>query len=260
MKRDIKVVFIDFDGTLTNQATNELTEKPDELIDSLKKAGAVPVISTGKGLYFIYDLLANKPRLLDGYFILHDGALVLNPFTGDILHSNIMSAEIVGGLLEKLTAITQNTYLNKATGLFSEHNLLSKDSSLFKFWNKTLDHEGVYQVYVRDIQESLVTTIKDLADHFDLEMYSFASRRNSRSLMIHNRTSNKACAIKKVLDRGGWTEKEAAVIGDGVNDLPAFMLDVFKIAASDAIPELKNKADLVLEVGERIDSTILKLI
>lgn len=253
IKRVPRAVFLDFDGTLTDDKSNSITEDPGALLIMLMSKNIFSALATGKGLYFVRKLLKNHQNLLDNYYVLYDGALVINPDTQDILFSKPIPSAAVKILQERLSKITNNFYLNKVDGLYSQNNHLPQDSSLFTFWKKENRKGDVYQIYIRDITPEQIFDIEKALKHECVSWYSFRSRRGLSSIIAHHKDADKGTAIKCVLKDMHIKESETIIIGDGINDLPSFRLkQVFKIAPPHAVPNILELADVILDHGQGI--------
>ncbi len=215
MNQKYKAIFLDFDGTLTDDKTNIMRENPNDLLDFLNKKRLFSAFATGKGLYYIKDLLKDSPKLLNNYFILYDGSLIINPLTSKVFFSRPIDESILPGICSKLSNVTRNFYLNRLDGLFSEKNNLSPDSSLFRFWKPGLYYDDVYQIYIRDIQESKVGDVELCLRDADISFYKFGSRRKGVSILAFAKGCNKATAIKNILAEIHILESQAIIVGDG---------------------------------------------
>jgi hydroxymethylpyrimidine pyrophosphatase-like HAD family hydrolase len=223
------------------------------LLSQLKSKGIFTALATGKGLYFVEDLLRNHNDLLNNYYVLYDGALVINPHTKKVLLSKPILQETVALLREKILKITNNFYLNKIDGLYSKDINLSTDSSLYKFWKNGDDCSGVYQIYIRDLSPEQVLRLKRVLKHRDVSYYVFGGRRGLYGMMLHHSASNKGKAIKCVLKEMKIMEENSVIIGDGINDVPAFNLKKsYKVAMPNSVPEILKLANIVLEPEQKI--------
>lgn len=246
-----KAIFIDIDGTLVT-LDNSKKEEPGEVLQFFLQKGLLAAFVTGRGLYYVADLLKNHISVLDNYFILYDGALVINPHNGHMLHSNPLNADVVQYVCEQLASITSNVYLNKLDAVYSKHNQLSKQSSLSLFWKELDDYSRTYQVYVRDVKNEERVAVEFILAAADLSFYSFPSLRGGFSYIAHHKDSDKARAVRVFLKEQNLKEEEVIIVGDGINDLPLFNLGVYKIAAHSALPQVKEKADFVMKEGQTI--------
>ena len=254
-----KAVFLDFDGTLTNDADNSITNDPSSLLALLKSKEIFTALATGKGQYFVEDLLRNHDDLLNNYYVLYDGALVINLYTGEVLFSKPIPQETVSLLRDKLQPITNNFYFNKIDGLYSKNNNLSADSSLYRFWKKGDDCSAVYQIYIRDLSPEQILHVKKALKHKDISWYAFGSRRGLSSIIIHHGGADKGKAIKHVLKAMNIKEEELVIIGDGINDVPAFNIKkAYKVAMPHAVPEILKLANIVLEPKQSIRNFLNK--
>lgn len=68
---------------------------------------------------------------------------------------------------------------------------------------------------------------------------------NKGSVMALPRGVNKASGLRAVLRENGWTAERTIAIGDAENDHDLLAAAGFGVAVSNAVPELKARADLV---------------
>lgn len=253
-----KAIFIDIDGTLV-PLDNKAHISPGEMLNFFSKKGLRAAFVTGRGLYYVQFLLKEFQALLNNYFILYDGALIINPHTNHVLFSNPIEAHTVQKLLQRFESIKSKIYINKKDAIYSEHNSLSEGSSLFPFWKPFSDAENTFQIYIRDVPEEQKQFVEEILDEAHVEYYSFPSARNGASYMVSQNGVNKASAIEVFLEKNQIREEETIVVGDGINDLPMFNLKAYKIAAYDALDEVKKKADLVLKREETLKDVFADL-
>lgn len=83
-----------------------------------------------------------------------------------------------------------------------------------------------------------------LGDHFDVTRMSF-ERPNDFSGEITCRGVHKASGMQKVLDYYHAVREDSVAFGDGPNDLEMIEFAGTGVAMGNAIPELKEKADMV---------------
>ncbi|AAM03771.1 conserved hypothetical protein [Methanosarcina acetivorans C2A] len=74
-------------------------------------------------------------------------------------------------------------------------------------------------------------------------------------LTVHDYKATKAQAISILLKQYGLRSKDLTVFGDNVNDIKMFRLARHKIAVSNAKPELKKYATLIIGTNEE-DSVV----
>lgn len=247
----VRAVLLDLDGTLVNPLSPK-EGRPEYLLRKLHKKGIQASFATGRGLYYVKHILQGEPTLLDSFFILYDGTLVMNPRTGERLISEPIPQRQAVMVEQKLLRVTSDVYMNKLDGIYSLSNVLPKSSSLAPFWRKTRDHEGVFQIYVRDLDQRQAARIRRILDRNGLAFYSFGNPRGKVSIIAHNKKSDKGRAARTLLKKWRIQAKEAVVVGDGINDAPLFSFGARGVAAPGALPALRRKASIALGENETV--------
>lgn len=248
----VSMVFLDLDETLLSKDGAQ-REDIHELLMFLSEQKIKPAFSTGRGLYFVNKLLRGRTELMDQLFVLYDGAVVVNPLSKEILHGDPVSEEAVESL--RNSEYAKSIFFNGLKALYSIENSLESKSSLFEFW-RSLDalDEPVYQIYGRNIsldqKDTLIQTLRGL----DIDAYAFVYRGDPTrfSLLGVKNGNSKGKALVKVSEKTGVPTSEMMVVGDGINDIPAFEIGAFNVATENAIEELKSKAQIVLPAGQTI--------
>ena len=68
---------------------------------------------------------------------------------------------------------------------------------------------------------------------------------------VFSEKTSKGMALAALAERLGIKKEETACIGDGENDLPMFRAAGLKMAMGNAVPELREKADIILPSNRR---------
>lgn len=251
MNLDIQFLFLDIDETLLTKSNTPKEDMP-RLLSFLSSHGIRYSFSTGRGMYFVDDLLKKNSAPLDEFFIVYDGALIVNPSQKKVLHASPIAKKTVEELLQQPFAA--KLFFNGRDAIFSIENTLEVDSSLYKFWRSLPTTDDFYQLYGRDLTEDEKNLLDKFCTGHELESYSFPYRKNpaNYSFLSVNRGNTKGTAIRKIAEHFGIPIESVMIVGDGINDVPAFELGAVNVATPDALPQLKSMASFVLELNEGI--------
>lgn len=251
MKRNIQFLFLDIDETLLTKSNAPKEDMP-RLLSFLATHGIRYSFSTGRGMYFVDDLLKKNATLLDEFFVVYDGALIVNPSQGIVLHASPIAEKTVQELLHQPFA--PKLFFNGRDAIFSIKNVLEPDSSLFKFWCSLPTTDDFYQLYGRDLSEVEKNLLANFCAGHKLDYYSFPYRKNPThySVLGVNKGNTKGTAIRRITEHFDIPIANVMIVGDGINDLAAFELGAVNVATTDAISKLKSLASYVLKPNESI--------
>lgn len=255
MKEKIRLLLLDLDETLISKQNRPL-EDFSKLFEFLSSNDIKFSFATGRGMYFIEHLLKNDPVFLDTYFIIHDGALIMNPLRKDMLHSSIISPDILDVFLRKEYAT--KLFFNQLEAIRSLEDNLEEDSSLRPFWQKYIHESKTYQLYGRNISSDEARDFADTCEEHGLLSYCFPYRKNPShfSTLAINKGNSKGNAVKILADYLSIPLHEIMIVGDGINDLSSFELDAITVATTHAVPEIKTLAKFILTENQNIYSFI----
>ncbi len=193
--------------------------------------------------------------------ILLDGAMIAHP-NGDILKINALSKEIV------------DDFIGEIEKLFDERPLivgLDKDQERFLYPKKLNPHQQeLLQNYRNDRRILNIEKLRALPNNlkvvylgeeqklkaieaFVKERYEVESKlskdpyQNCYFLTFLHPLGDKAHALKELEELVGIEAKEVTVFGDSLNDIGMFRWAGRSVAVANALPPVKEAADIVLE-------------
>ena len=261
-----KLIFIDLDGTLLNDAKEISEENIKWLNRAYKEKGITTIITTGRQYGFVEDLYKKYNCSFGDYVIASNGAIIKNVSTGEYLNKEIIDVET----MKKLRDI----YLNEELDGFM---IYVEDMAYMERKGMKTQRSKESKVYVENVveilkenkniettlcimigkKENLNKSIKKIEEIKTLDCTSVCEyvrvrdgveiRENYFDIMIKD--CNKKNAIKKVMDKFGVNHDEIIVIGDGGNDLPMFDYAKLKIAMENGSEALKQKADYITDTN-----------
>ena len=94
---NVKVIFIDIDGTLTNRK-KEVTTYTSEIIKKVVEKGIKVIICSGRGNQYVED----KSRIANAssHIISSNGAQIYNYYTKEILYKSVINKEVLKEAIE----------------------------------------------------------------------------------------------------------------------------------------------------------------
>lgn len=260
-----KLIFIDLDGTLLNDAKEISEENIKWLNRAYKEKGIITIITTGRELGLVKNLYKKYNCSFGDYVIASDGAIIKNIKTGEYINKEILNLDEVKKLREiylneDLDFIMiygeENEYMERK----EQKNKVQKEQiyvdNIIKLLEKNKDIDATLCIMGGE-EEKLNNAIEEVkkintldntpiceyirkGNGIDIREYYFDVMKNG---------VNKKNAVKKVIDKFGANHDEIIVIGDGGNDLPMFEYAKLKIAMENGSDSLKQKADYITDTN-----------
>lgn len=238
-----QVIIFDIDGTAINSPVQKLPSKQlVEVINQLKKkyyfcAATGRVWTFAKGI--LQDLNLVDPCIISA------GTQICNPQTGAIFDEKLIPNK---SLKLAIKILQQNPSYKLLYNDYPENDYLFGGIDPEKF----IARENVYfleQIFVpEDI--ALETFQKlNMIEGITCVMV-VAQKPGLKDLHIINKNATKEHAIVKLLRRLNINIKDTIGIGDGHNDIHLFNAVHYKVAVGNAVPELKERADLIVDSVE----------
>ncbi|MDR2834569.1 MAG: sugar-phosphatase [Streptococcaceae bacterium] len=253
----IKLVAVDIDGTLIT-SDRILTEKTKEAVFEARRQGVKIVLTTGRPLPGVHDLLAqlNLTQVGD-YVITYNGALVQNSATGEILvkngvtHDEYLEIDLMARKLNvHMHAITA-THIYTANRDISpytvhESTLVGMPIRYRTQEEMTPDMEIIKTMYI-DEPEFLTQVIEQLPKTF---RDKFTTVKSSPFYFeVLNKQASKGAALTHLAEQLGIGISETMAVGDEENDLSMLEAAGFSVAMGNTTNQR------VLEVTDAITSS-----
>ena len=225
-KNDMKYIFFDIDGTLTDNTTGKIVPSAQEALDKLQENGNFVAIATGRAYYkaknFLKEVGLNNMVCNGGNGLVINHQLVKNaPLDRQKALAVIDEAENLGyGILiapfDSIDVYSKNTLFLKQAGYRKEPTRYTIDSEI-----------NIYKIYISiPASEETRLTLKDTLGslRFEQEYLMFQPDDKKQGIV------DMIAMIKGNID-------DVVVFGDDYNDLVMF----------DACDELKAKADYITD-------------
>ena len=255
----IKLVAIDLDGTLLN-SQKEISLRNKQALMAAKQAGVKVVICTGRPLAAIGPYLEELGLQEEGdYSITFNGGLVQKNDTGAIIEKTLMPLEAIHELYQLATT------LNMPFDVLSDEVVMKLPSapnypSIYSSLNKLLTFESykleeltpnrIYNKVVVAIDEAYLNErIKEIPASFYERFEIIKTRNNLLEFMPKGIT--KAYGISLLAKDLGIRAEEIMTLGDEENDLPMIEYAGLGVAMANAIPLVKEAADVVTDTNDQ---------
>ncbi len=243
IKRDIKAVFFDIDGTLVSFSTHTVPESARRAIEKLRDNGVKVFIATGRLLRHT-EVVSDIE--VDGYITVN-GSYCLTA-SGDVIFEQSFPKDVVARIfaLEKEYGFSmelmthENIYVEHITPEVQKAidmvNIVPEIAPL----REIADKQKVFQVcpYIsRELEQEILPQLPECV----------GSRWTELFMDVNMRGIDKSIAARKVMEYYGFSMEESMAFGDGGNDVPLVRDVGLGVAMGNACDELKSVADYVTE-------------
>lgn len=250
---NIKAVFIDLDGTLTN-SNHEITKNTKTSVKRIKDKGIYVVLCSGRSNNDVCNY--SKSVNASEYAISSNGAQIYNYNIDENLYQNeiefIDLIEIWKYCEENELEIIVNTkkfqYGNNVFFSNIYKNRIIKNNL------KELKNEDIYQITINSDNYYKTKKCEEFIKLFkDLRITNYSrdyinNNINSNEpyyLFINKKDTDKGIAIKKFLKIMGINKEDTICFGDRINDIEMFKNCGITVAMENADSKLKEIADYI---------------
>ena len=260
MKKDIRIIALDLDGTLLN-SNKELTERNYRALEAAAAKGIQIVPTTGR----FYDGMPQMIRELPfvNYAITINGAHVHNVHTGEVLYRAEIPWQQALELLEFLDTlpVVYDCYLDNGafmTAAMQDSIEHYTDNPHYRKMVRDLrkpvpELKGFVAERRQDVQKSQFFTmdgelrrrmLEELPRRFPCTIVSSALEHN---VEINNEHANKGAAVLALAEHLGCGAEHVMAFGDGLNDLTMIEAAGMGVVMDNGADELKRCADYITD-------------
>ncbi|TDR30510.1 Cof-type HAD-IIB family hydrolase [Hydromonas duriensis] len=240
-----KIFFFDIDNTLLDHRTNRITESALHAIETLKQAGHVIAVATGRSHHHAQEYLdVIKPA----YAVLQNGAYILRE--NKVLDKTLLAHQPLMRLFADVHARGYYYGINGVTGghvsARVDEVMIPMDSVDINvnvdmdFYQNTEILQG-WLFFDEHLDETLIPQF--IVDYPEFDFV----RWHQTALDILPKGVNKLTGCQKVLNDLGFGMAQAYAFGDGLNDIEMLQGVGTGIAMGNAHPRLKEVADRVTD-------------
>ena len=249
---NIKVIFIDIDGTLTN-SKKEVTKFTSDTIKKITDKGILTVICSGRGNKYVEKKA--KEANTSQYIITSNGAQIYDCKNQVSLYEKSINEKTLKSIIEYTNKNKIGCIINCPTIRYSNKYLKRMmDPEEKKFSSFSDIHENTFlQLVIETNNYNLMQeVIEYIKTYKDLNILNVSHNyiNNIKTddkyyIDINNVDVNKGNAIKKFLEIFKLKKENSLCFGDHINDTAMFSSCVYKVAMENGNEELKKKADYV---------------
>lgn len=262
--RNLKIVVFDLDGTLLDDK-GTIGKDTKELIKELKEYNVRFTFASGRlhsAIINFAEELGIKTPLIS-----LDGSLIKSYPDGKTIFESFIKKKHVEKALDFVKQYTLNAALCHADAIYyTEENFII--TQLMEKFGAKYEQVPSYANYCDNTLEISISGDNKNFMKFVWERMSFPHSIGLRSsyfkshrhdniyyIEIRKKNASKAKGMLRLLKYLKIKPQEAAVIGDWYNDISLFKTKAFKVALSNAVPEIKRMSDLVTEKSNNEDGT-----
>ena len=250
----IRMLVVDVDGTLIGRSQH-VTPRVRAAVRAALDAGALVTLATGRWFRSAQPVAAELGIELP--IILHNGALVRDSVTGEVLHEchlpRDLALEAVG--IVRRHGLQPIVYENDQLITAGPVELDSSGSS--RYLGPKMDvrrvpleqltfREDPIEVLVVDTAERVEPLVRALAtDRWNTLTSMSTAVPDDRLVEVVSRDCSKTNAIRRLAERYGVSLHEIMAVGDNFNDLDMIEGVGFGVAMGNAPDGVKARADWV---------------
>lgn len=248
MLNNIKIMFIDIDGTLAHD-DGSFSEYTKEILKKAASINKIPVLCSGRSNS---DIIAKSKSSNAGPIVISsNGSLIFDYEKNKKIYESSIDFEALKSIWDLSRDTDINITCNSTYTRFkSIHS--KKDGIVVSDLNKINDN--ITQIVIDTKSEQSIEKIKKIVNTYNnLEIKNFINQilndpkvfEEGFELDIANKESNKGNAINQLLKYLNLTKENAICFGDRMNDSEMFEMCGISVAMENASKDLKRKASYV---------------
>ncbi len=271
-----KLYITDLDGTLLGR-DSRLSEKTEGILKALIEDGALVTVATGRSLASLKEIMGDcLPKLP---VIVHNGARIGNPSTGEYLYSNVMNKGVLDEVLamafaehfapflnafeDKTDYFCYTLPANRATEEYIQYrNTIMPDALRPYKFRTDLAALEVINLNIIDEMNRLAAfqdkVRESCAPWVDVHITTDPNFPEIGWLTVGDSRSHKAEAIRALVALISPEPLHVTVFGDQLNDVHMFEVADRAIAVENASPELLELAHEI--IGPHWEDSVVKFI
>ena len=244
---NIKIVFLDIDGTLTN-SKKEVTKKSKEAIKRIVSKGIKVVLVTGRNVPYAIDV--SKKAFASPIVISSNGAEIYDYENKELLYGDRIPNKKIKEVYEFCNDNKIKVIFNTIDSVYANKYMIDYNNRDYKeIINKNeLNKLVVIQITFQLANSKEIIQCKDLINKLDLKINYLPdgfSDDKLNSLDVNNQEVSKGVAIKYLLKLFGIKKEESLCIGDYINDKDMFKVCGYKVAMMNATLDIKEISDFI---------------
>jgi|SRR5690625_46861 len=248
-----KLIAIDMDGTLLNDQ-HEVPKDVRDALHEAKKIGVSIVLCSGRPLIGMHPYV-KKLQLddEDDYLIAYNGAVTQNTQTHEIIVERTLEYDDLRTLYDLSKELGTFIHFFDTENIYTPHANISPYTVLDAFLNQIplhymeIDHVPtdlrLTKVMFIDQPENLSRVVSAIPAH--IKEHYMIVQSAPHFLEFTRADVSKGNAVRELAEERGISQAEVMAIGDNGNDLSMIQYAGCGVAMDNAIPEIKEAADLI---------------
>ncbi|MGG7141946.1 Cof-type HAD-IIB family hydrolase [Clostridium nigeriense] len=266
MKKNIKLICIDMDGTLLN-SKHEVSERNKDALKKAKELGVNIAIATGRlfcSARYYSDIIGVDTAVIasNGAYIktnYEDIALLENPMPKDVAIKiyNIVKKYGLSVNFNSWDTLIREYPVPKTHTYYIMNNFLPEEKQV-KFIINSDNFVNAIEAFEGNILKGIVIEEKENKDHlwaakkelksiFGDELHIVSSGNDNFEIMIGS--SSKGNAVSYLAKSLNLSPEEVMCIGDSENDLSMINFAGVGVAMGNGLDLLKNAADYITDTN-----------
>lgn len=247
-----EILALDLDGTLLN-SQKQISEVAKQALINLMKSGKKLVLASGrptKGISLLIEELGLKQY--DSYVISYNGACVTNCRTGETIYQKTLPQEIIASAydmteqfdMDFVTYNADSVFCHQEPNEYTQIEVNAERMNLIVAQNfvKEINFPIYKCMFVGD-PAIAVEMEKALKERYHSQYSIYGSDPYFVEIMAPN--TDKAQALRYLLETIGLSREQLICCGDSYNDIPMLKLAGLGVAMGNAPEEVKEHADYV---------------
>lgn len=243
---NIKIVFLDIDGTLTN-SKKRLTFKTKRAVKKLVNKGIIVILSTGRNA--LYTINMSKKTYASKMIIFSNGSAVYDYENSKLIYGELILykdlKKIYNFCKRRKIGIIFNTvddvYVNKYVKDFDEK---TKKISDYKMLKDLQVVQITFRIDTKDDAKRCKEFVKELELKISYLSKGF-SEDKFNSIDVNSVRVSKGKAVRFLLKYFNIKKEDSLCIGDYSNDINMFKECGYKVAMKNASSDIKDMADYI---------------
>lgn len=252
----VKLIMTDLDGTLFKDDHESISDRNVKALKSAQDSGIKICIATGRTKSLIFDAVRRVP--FADYIITSNGAVTYDGQTGEVITSQLLSAEKSKKVFEVINAhsLTHEIYFEGecfldgySAKLYNYGNISAHYLKVLKDKANVVDslseHIGSTGVEKINIMHITGNELIDVRSAFSDIGGIYVTSSIPENLEMNNINANKGYALSALCRIMNIKEAEVMAFGDSGNDCEMLKCAGFSFATANAWDEAKRAAKAV---------------
>ena len=252
---NIKIIFIDIDGTLVN-SKKEITKKTKDSIKRVVEKGIKVVLISGRDI--IHTIEKSKEANASSVVISTNGAKIYDYENKKVIFEDIFPKQKIVDVWNYCMFHKIGLILKSNEFVYYNKYSLVKKGTKYKLLNDISECEdfNVSQILIMSNECEEIENMHKYALNKEMFVTSFSSSyfentiSNYYSIDVNNSNVSKGTAISYLLNYLNIKKEESLCFGDYYNDLDMFEASGIKVAMRNAADTLKEKSDFITKSND----------